>query len=65
MAYLEHRQVLLGLVYDPIADELFWATRGEGAWLDSPRAAAAGGRAARRARRRAALKRACPRFLVP
>jgi inositol-phosphate phosphatase/L-galactose 1-phosphate phosphatase len=42
MAYLEHRQVLLGVVYDPIADELFWATKGGGAWLDSPRSAAAG-----------------------
>jgi myo-inositol-1(or 4)-monophosphatase len=32
---LEHRgEVVIGVVYDPVKDELFWAEKGAGAWLD-------------------------------
>jgi myo-inositol-1(or 4)-monophosphatase len=32
---LEHRgEVVTGVVYDPVKDELFWAEKGAGAWLD-------------------------------
>jgi Archaeal fructose-1,6-bisphosphatase and related enzymes of inositol monophosphatase family len=30
-------QVMLGVIYDPIKDELFWAERGGGAWLNDDR----------------------------
>lgn len=30
-------KVMLGVVYDPIKDELFWAERGGGAWLNDDR----------------------------
>ena len=32
---LEHRgEIAIGVVYDPVKDELFWAEKGAGAWLD-------------------------------
>ena len=31
------QEVLVGVTYDPIADELFWATKGGGAFRRSPR----------------------------
>jgi myo-inositol-1(or 4)-monophosphatase len=34
VAYLENHQRKLGVVYDPIADECFYATKGQGAFLD-------------------------------
>lgn len=33
----ENGRVLVGVVYNPIADELFWAVRGQGAWLNDRR----------------------------
>ncbi|CAE8685132.1 unnamed protein product [Polarella glacialis] len=33
ISYICKREVLVGVVYDPMADELFWATRGGGAFL--------------------------------
>lgn len=33
----QHRQAVLGVVYDPMADELFTAIRGRGAWLNAAR----------------------------
>lgn len=30
-------EALLGVIYDPLRDELFWAERGQGAWLETPR----------------------------
>ena len=30
-------QSVLGVVYDPVADEMFWAERGKGAWLNGNR----------------------------
>lgn len=35
---LRHRdETVLGVLFDPLRDELFWAERGTGAWLESPR----------------------------
>ena len=34
VALMEHDRPLLGCIYDPIADELFCAARGAGAWLN-------------------------------
>jgi myo-inositol-1(or 4)-monophosphatase len=34
IAYVEHGQVRLGAVYDPMRDECFFAERGKGAWLN-------------------------------
>jgi myo-inositol-1(or 4)-monophosphatase len=34
IAYAEHGELLLGVVYDPMRDELFSAVAGEGAWLN-------------------------------
>jgi myo-inositol-1(or 4)-monophosphatase len=34
VAYLENHQRKLGVVYDPVADECFYAERGKGAFLD-------------------------------
>ncbi|WP_373356005.1 inositol monophosphatase family protein [Pseudoroseicyclus sp. CXY001] len=35
---LEHKgRVVSGVVYDPAKDELFWAERGEGAWMNESR----------------------------
>lgn len=36
IAYIEKKEVLVGVIYDPIADELFWSKKGCGAFLDSP-----------------------------
>jgi myo-inositol-1(or 4)-monophosphatase len=33
LALTEGGQITLGVVYDPLRDELFWAERGQGAWL--------------------------------
>ncbi|MDQ4077083.1 MAG: inositol monophosphatase, partial [Chloroflexota bacterium] len=36
---LQHREeTVVGAIYDPLRDELFWAEQGEGAWLKTPRA---------------------------
>mmetsp|Transcript_8361 Transcript_8361/g.15305 ORF Transcript_8361/g.15305 Transcript_8361/m.15305 type:complete len:304 (+) Transcript_8361:106-1017(+) len=40
IAHLTEKQVRMGLVYDPMADEMFWATQGGGAFLESPRLSA-------------------------
>ncbi len=37
LAYLEAGQLELGVIYDPLRDELFHARRGEGAWLGDQR----------------------------
>lgn len=35
---LEHKgQIIAGVVYDPVKDELFWAEKGEGAWMNESR----------------------------
>ena len=35
---LEHKgQVVTGVVHDPVKDELFWAEKGEGAWMNNTR----------------------------
>jgi len=36
ISYLEGQEVLAGVVYDPVADELFYAKKGAGAHLESP-----------------------------
>lgn len=35
IAFLHKREVLVGVVYDPISEDLFWATKGGGAFLKS------------------------------
>lgn len=40
IALYDGEQGLVGVVYDPTRDETFWARRGQGAWLRSPRHAA-------------------------
>eukprot|EP00928_Gymnodinium_smaydae_P033988 TRINITY_DN24193_c0_g1_i2.p1 TRINITY_DN24193_c0_g1~~TRINITY_DN24193_c0_g1_i2.p1 ORF type:complete len:233 (+),score=40.96 TRINITY_DN24193_c0_g1_i2:204-902(+) len=37
VAFLHKKEVQVGVVYDPMGDELFWAQRGRGAFLASPR----------------------------
>ncbi|QSO55082.1 inositol monophosphatase [Alicyclobacillus curvatus] len=39
LAYASRGQVMLGAVYDPYRDELFYAVRGQGAWLSSSQVA--------------------------
>ena len=34
LALQKHDETILGVVYDPIRDELFWAQKGAGAWLE-------------------------------
>jgi len=35
---LEHKgQIVSGVIFDPVKDELFWAEKGEGAWLNESR----------------------------
>lgn len=34
VALMRGGQSVLGVVYDPVADEMFWAERGKGAWLN-------------------------------
>jgi len=36
IGYLEGGEPCVGVVYDPVAEELFWATRGGGAFLERP-----------------------------
>jgi myo-inositol-1(or 4)-monophosphatase len=37
LALAEHGQVVMGVNYDPLLDELFWAERGQGAWFNGER----------------------------
>ncbi len=37
VALMKHGKSVLGVVYDPVADEVFHAARGAGAWLDDER----------------------------
>ncbi len=37
LALAQDGQVMLGVIYDPLRDEIFWAERGEGAWCDGRR----------------------------
>ncbi len=37
LALAERGQVVLGVTYDPLREELFWAERGRGAWRDGER----------------------------
>jgi myo-inositol-1(or 4)-monophosphatase len=37
LAYMVNGQLELGVIYDPLRDELFHARRGQGAWLDDQR----------------------------
>lgn len=42
---LEHRgKIVAGVVYDPVKDELFWAEKGQGAWMNDRRIRASGRR---------------------
>ncbi|SHJ14483.1 inositol monophosphatase family protein [Wenxinia saemankumensis] len=42
---LEHKgQIVSGVVYDPAKDELFWAEKGEGAWMNDRRIRVSGRR---------------------
>jgi myo-inositol-1(or 4)-monophosphatase len=34
MALAEHGRVVLGVVYDPLRHEMYWAEQGQGAWCD-------------------------------
>ncbi len=37
LALLEAGKVSLGVIYDPLRDEIFWAERGKGAWCNNQR----------------------------
>jgi myo-inositol-1(or 4)-monophosphatase len=37
LALADHGTVVLAVTYDPLRDEMFWAERGRGAWLDGQR----------------------------
>jgi myo-inositol-1(or 4)-monophosphatase len=37
LALANREQVVLGVAYDPLLDEMFWAERGQGAWCNSRR----------------------------
>lgn len=37
LALADHGTVVLAVTYDPLRDEMFWAERGKGAWLDGQR----------------------------
>jgi fructose-1,6-bisphosphatase/inositol monophosphatase family enzyme len=37
IAFVHEKEVLVGVTYDPMADELYWATKGGGAFMKSPR----------------------------
>jgi myo-inositol-1(or 4)-monophosphatase len=42
---LEHRgEVVAGVIYDPVKDELFWAEKGQGAWMNDRRMRVSGRR---------------------
>jgi myo-inositol-1(or 4)-monophosphatase len=42
---LEHKgEIVAGVIYDPVKDELFWAEKGEGAWMNDRRMRVAGRR---------------------
>ncbi|MGD8464086.1 MAG: inositol monophosphatase family protein [Anaerolineae bacterium] len=34
LAFAEHGRVVLGVVYDPLRDEMYWAEQGQGAWCN-------------------------------
>jgi myo-inositol-1(or 4)-monophosphatase len=35
---LEHKgEIVIGVIYDPVKDELFWAEKGDGAWMNEKR----------------------------
>jgi myo-inositol-1(or 4)-monophosphatase len=34
LALVERGRVVLGVTYDPLGDEIFWAERGQGAWVN-------------------------------
>jgi myo-inositol-1(or 4)-monophosphatase len=42
IAYAEKGEILLGAVYDPTRDELFYAEKGKGAWLNNDKLMVAG-----------------------
>lgn len=37
IAYVENREIKLGVIYDPVHDEMFVAEKGRGAWLNGKR----------------------------
>lgn len=37
LAYCEDGELQLGIIYQPYSDEMFWAMRGQGAWLNGRR----------------------------
>jgi myo-inositol-1(or 4)-monophosphatase len=37
IGYEKNGEILAGVVYDPVKDELFWAERGRGAWMNDRR----------------------------
>ncbi len=37
IALQQNEETILGVLYDPLRQELFWAAKGSGAWLESPR----------------------------
>jgi len=37
IAYIEKKQTCASVIYDPVLDELFWAKKGAGAWVENPR----------------------------
>lgn len=37
LAYCEGGQLQMGIIYQPYSDEMFWAVRGQGAWLNGRR----------------------------
>jgi myo-inositol-1(or 4)-monophosphatase len=42
---LEHKgQIVSGVIYDPVKDEMFWAEKGQGAWLNDRRMRVSGRR---------------------
>jgi myo-inositol-1(or 4)-monophosphatase len=44
---LEHkREIVAGVIFDPVKDELFWAEKGQGAWLNDHRRLRVSGRRA-------------------
>ena len=49
LALAEHGRVVLGVVYDPLRDEMYWAERGEGAYCNGRRLRVSGTRQLREA----------------
>jgi myo-inositol-1(or 4)-monophosphatase len=42
LALAERGQVVLGVIYDPVRDQIYWAERGQGAWFHGERLAVSG-----------------------